>query len=412
MRWEVFDTQLEVIERIQQLQAEGYTKNEIEVFHDAYRDIPAVAEADVDIVDVQEESRDETIIDRFVRWVSGHETMDQLFEDHDMPAEDRERYREAVRNGKIIIAVDSHAEHDHVLHDEHDHVDEDMRRNSKRENNVLHNESVERNHEYVNRDLRFDPEDPMDPENKKRTFHDNQVVDGTNDDLVNRYGKKSTSVGNEPIAVPPTEGQIYESDLTREHDVPQTDHRVYSEDPYDPAEIDEDPNRPLTYKEEEMVDPTIRKDHDLANEPIAVPPKEDQIYDEDVRKDLHDNLHHTDARVYSEDPYDEHDVDEQGNQVIRKDLGVDRDELIEKDHDVKLHQQTDYKGQGQNEEVMNPEGEDLIVDNPDYNKEEIRLEEQVNNHFHKPHVGEDAILDPNQHQFPLDGMQEKKNHDL
>lgn len=339
MRWEIFDTQLEVLERIAQLEAEGYTKKDIEVFHDVYREIPAVEETDVDVVDVQEETAESNIIDRFVQWVSGHETMDELFDDHDMPQEDRDRYREAVRNGKIIVAVDSHVEHDRI----EPAVEEDMHDEQSRA--VLHDEIHQEPHHV--------DEDP--PNADPSTVHH---ADVRADEA--RYSEETLLPDEElhGVGIRPRNGEeiIYERDEIIVEDEAETFPEVHE------ARIEE-----RDVIEMDRRDGTNKERYDEQNDVIHHP--------EDANKEY-------------------------------------IDENINHDEEVIRHRDADYKGQDRNEEVMNPEGEDLIVDNPDYNKEEIRLDEAVNNHFHKPHVGEDAVLDPNQNQFPLDGIQEKKNHDV
>ncbi len=122
MRIEILNSEQEALERIQQLRDRGLRENQLSVIHDVYREIPSVEDTtDVDTIEIREDERDESVFDRFVNWVSGRDTLDHLFDRFDVAERDQGRYHEAVRNGKILLAVeedediaDSHFRSAHV----------------------------------------------------------------------------------------------------------------------------------------------------------------------------------------------------------------------------------------------------------------------------------------------------------
>ena len=82
MRIEILNTEQEAIARIEQLQAQGFTEDQISVIHDEYLDVPAVEElTDVETIEVAERKPEkENVFERFVNWVSGRDTLEQLFD--------------------------------------------------------------------------------------------------------------------------------------------------------------------------------------------------------------------------------------------------------------------------------------------------------------------------------------------
>lgn len=112
MRIEILNTEQEAIARIEQLQAQGFTEDQISVIHDEYLDVPAVKElTDVETIEVAERKPEkENVFERFVNWVSGRDTLEQLFDHFDVDDEDQAMYHSAVKNNQILLVYEEDIE--------------------------------------------------------------------------------------------------------------------------------------------------------------------------------------------------------------------------------------------------------------------------------------------------------------
>lgn len=111
MRIEILHSEQEALDRIHHLREQGIRENQLSVIHDVYRDIDRVEEhTDIDTIEVREDTRDESVFDRFVNWVSGRDTLDNLFRDFDVAEQDQNLYVQAVHDGKILLAIEEDTE--------------------------------------------------------------------------------------------------------------------------------------------------------------------------------------------------------------------------------------------------------------------------------------------------------------
>ena len=111
MRIEILYSEQEALDRIHHLREQGIRENQLSVIHDVYRDIDRVEEhTDIDTIEVREDTRDESVFDRFVNWVSGRDTLDNLFRDFDVAEQDQNLYVQAVHDGKILLAIEEDTE--------------------------------------------------------------------------------------------------------------------------------------------------------------------------------------------------------------------------------------------------------------------------------------------------------------
>lgn len=98
---ELFDNQLQVIKRIEELKREGYEEDDMYVMVDDDEEISMLRGA----TGVMIKEEDDSLFDRFRSFLTGKDSIVDAFNKMDLKEEDRDACYEEVQDGKILLMV-------------------------------------------------------------------------------------------------------------------------------------------------------------------------------------------------------------------------------------------------------------------------------------------------------------------
>ena len=98
---ELFDNQLQVIKRIEELKREGYQEDDMYVMVDDDEEIAILRGA----TGVMIKEEDDSLFDRFKSFFTGKDSVVDAFNKMDLNEKDRDACYEEVQSGKILLMV-------------------------------------------------------------------------------------------------------------------------------------------------------------------------------------------------------------------------------------------------------------------------------------------------------------------